>query len=201
MKLVVATRNKGKLKEIHQKFSSIPDIALISIDDIEKQFGQIPDIIEDGSTFAENALKKAREISRITNLPAMADDSGLVVDALGGEPGVYSARYAGESATDEERNALILQKMKDNRTGKRDARFVCTIALVIPHKGEYLAEGVCEGEIAQEPRGSHGFGYDPIFYLPHYRATMAELPLEIKNTLSHRARALEKAAAILQSLV
>lgn len=200
MKLLIATRNKGKLKEIQQKFSSIPDISLLSIEDIEKESGPIPDIIEDGTTFTENALKKARELSHLTGYPSMADDSGLVVDALGGEPGVYSARYAGEGATDAERNALIFEKMKEVPEGKRQARFVCVIALVIPGKGEYLAEGVCEGEIAQEPRGTHGFGYDPIFYLSEHRKTMAELPIEIKNSLSHRARALEKAAEILQSL-
>lgn len=200
MKLIVATRNKGKLKEIQQKFSTIPNITLLSLEDIEKEFGPIPDITEDGTTFADNALKKARELSRLTGYPSMADDSGLVIDALGGEPGVFSARYAGESVTDTERNELILEKMKGVPEGKRQARFVCVIAIVIPSKGEYFAEGVCEGEIAYEPKGTHGFGYDPIFYLPERDKTMAELPIEIKNSLSHRARALEKAAKILQSL-
>ncbi len=201
MKLLVATRNKGKLKEITQKFSSIPDIALFSIEDIEKEIGSISEVIEDGTTFAENALKKARDLSQRTGYPAMADDSGLVVDALGGEPGVYSARYAGDGATDAERNALILEKLKDVPARERKARFVCVLALVVPEKGEFLAEGICEGEISTEPKGSHGFGYDPIFYLPEYHATMAEIPLEIKNTLSHRARALEKAAKIVQLLI
>lgn len=201
MKLLIATKNKGKIKEIQEKFSSLQGISLLSIEDAEEEFGYLPDIIEDGTTFVENALKKARELSRLTGLPSMADDSGLVVDALDGEPGVYSARYAGEDATDSDRNALLLEKMKDVPFGKRQARFVCVIAIVLPTKGEYLTEGTCEGEIALEPKGTHGFGYDPIFYLPEYSKTMAELPLEIKNTLSHRARALDKAAEILNSLM
>lgn len=200
MQLLVATRNRGKLKEIQQKFSSLHDIELLSIEDVEHTFGTISDVIEDGKTFKENALKKARELSHRTGLPTMADDSGLVIDALGGEPGVYSARYAGEGAGDAERNALVLSKMKHVPEGNRQARFVCVIALVIPEKGEHLVEGKCEGEIAFEAKGSHGFGYDPIFYLPEYRATMAELPIEIKNTLSHRAKALEKAAGIIAKL-
>ncbi|MCX7680066.1 MAG: XTP/dITP diphosphatase [Spirochaetes bacterium] len=201
MKLLLATRNKGKVKEIQQKFSSISKIELLSIEDIEKDFGSVGDVIEDGETFAENALKKARTLSQITGLPTMADDSGLVIDALGGEPGIYSARYAGEGASDADKNFLILEKMKNIPKGKRTARFVCAIALVIPNNGEFVTEGICEGEISAEPKGSFGFGYDPIFFLPEYQKTMAELPLEIKNSISHRAKAIENAVEILNSLL
>jgi XTP/dITP diphosphohydrolase len=199
MKILIATRNKNKIKEIADKFSKILGVTVLSPTDIEQEYGVLPDVIEDGTTFAENALKKARELAKITGFSTMADDSGLVVDALGGEPGVYSARYAGEGATDAQRNAFLLEKMKDIPPEKRQASFVCSIALVFPDKNEYLVEGICEGYIALEPKGAHGFGYDPIFFLPEYNKTMAELPLDIKNTLSHRAKALEKAAEILKS--
>lgn len=197
MKLLVATRNRNKVTEIRDKFSGLSGIELLSLDDI----APVPDVEEDGATFEENALKKARETARLTGLPAMADDSGLEVDALGGEPGVYSARYGGgQCATDRDRNLLVLEKMKDVPDGKRTARFVCVISIVFPGGEERLARGTCEGEIAQEMRGDHGFGYDPVFYLPELGATMAEIPLAEKNTLSHRARALEKAAEILALL-
>jgi len=196
MKLLVATRNRGKLREIREKFSSLEDIDIVTPDDI----GELPDVVEDGATFEENSLKKARELSRLTGLPAMADDSGLEVDALSGEPGVYSARYAGEGATDDDRNSLVLEKMKGVPVGKRSARFVCVIAIVLPGGIEWTARGTCEGEISLDARGDHGFGYDPIFLLTGRGKTMAEIPLDEKNTLSHRARALEKAAEILRAI-
>ena len=197
MKLLVATRNRNKVTEIRDKFTGLSGIELLSLDDI----APIPDVEEDGATFEENALKKARETSRLAGIPAMADDSGLEVDALGGEPGVYSARYGGGGATDRDRNLLVLEKMKDVADGKRSARFVCVIAVVFPGGEEMLARGTCEGVIAREMRGDHGFGYDPVFYLPDRGATMAEIPLREKNIISHRARALEKAAEILASLI
>lgn len=192
----MATRNRNKIREIRDKFSGLTGIELLSLDDV----APIPDVEEDGATFEENALKKARETARLTGIPAMADDSGLEVDALGGEPGIYSARYGGEGATDLDRNRLVLEKMQGIPDGKRTARFICVIAIVIPGGEERLARGTCEGEISREMRGDHGFGYDPVFYLPDRGATMAEIPLIEKNIISHRARALENAAEILASL-
>jgi XTP/dITP diphosphohydrolase len=157
-------------------------------------------VIEDGLTFAENALKKARSAAAHTGCAALADDSGLVIDALNGEPGIQSARYAGDDADDDERNRLVLDKMRCVPDGKRSARFVCAIAIVLSDGTEYLAEGVCEGTIIREMRGNYGFGYDPIFFLPECGRTMAEIPLKEKNRISHRARALESARKILLSM-
>lgn len=197
MKLLVATRNRNKVREIRDKFAGLSGIELLSLDDI----APLPDIEEDGSTFEENALKKARETARLAGIPAMADDSGLEVDALGGEPGVLSARYAGDGATDLDRNRLVLEKMKDVPNGKRAARFVCVIAIAFPGGNERVTRGTCDGEIAREPRGDHGFGYDPIFFLPDRGVTMAEIPLREKNVISHRARALDSARDVLAELI
>lgn len=196
MELVIATKNHHKVREIKDKFSCIEYLEIRSLDD----FNNVPDILEDGKTFEQNSLKKARELSRFTGLPCLADDSGLVVDALKGEPGVYSARYAGENASDIERNSLVLERMKDVPEGGRAARFICAIAIVLPDGREFLTEGRCEGTIACKPEGGQGFGYDPIFYLPEMGKTMSQLPLSEKNRISHRARALEKAKAILTHL-
>ncbi|MBP7584500.1 MAG: XTP/dITP diphosphatase [Spirochaetes bacterium] len=195
MKLLVATRNSNKVREIRDKFRGLAGLELVSLDDI----APLPDVVEDGATFEENALKKARETARLSGLPSMADDSGLEVDALGGEPGVYSARYAGEGATDADRNSLLLEKMKEVPEGKRSARFVCVIAIAFPGGSELVARGICEGEIARMPRGAHGFGYDPVFHLPEKGKTMAEIPLEEKNRISHRALALEQARRLLEA--
>lgn len=194
MEIVVATRNKGKMKEI---FSfGIPSIVFTSLE----KYPEIGDIEETGSTFVENALIKARHVCKVTGLPALADDSGLVVDALNGEPGVYSARY-GNLKTDEERYTLLLQKMRDIPDDRRQARFVCVMALVFPDGREYIEEGVCEGLITKEPLGDQGFGYDPVFFIPELGKTMAQLPLEIKNSISHRARALQKVKCLLEDIV
>lgn len=194
MEIVVATRNKGKMKEI---FSfGIPSIVFTSLE----KYPEIGDIEETGSTFIENALIKARHVCKVTGLPALADDSGLVVDALNGEPGVYSARY-GNLKTDEERYTLLLQKMRDIPDDRRQARFVCVMALVFPDGREYIEEGVCEGLITKEPLGDQGFGYDPVFFIPELGKTMAQLPLEIKNSISHRARALQKVKRLLEDIV
>ena len=195
MKLLVATRNTNKVREIRDKFRGLSGLELVSLDDI----APLRDIAEDGETFEANALKKARETARLSGLPSMADDSGLEVDALGGEPGVYSARYAGEGATDADRNSLLLEKMKEVPEGKRSARFVCVIAIAFPGGNELVARGTCEGEIARKPRGAHGFGYDPVFHLPEKGKTMAEIPLEEKNRISHRALALEQARRLLEA--
>lgn len=193
MKLVIATNNKNKIIEIENKLSGINALELIPLN----QFADPPDVIEDGATFQENAEKKAKAIARFAGYPAMADDSGLVVDALDGRPGVYSARYSGKSATDTDRNRKILEEMKDVPDPDRSARFVCVVAISLPNGTCHFAEGMCEGFIAQTMSGNHGFGYDPIFFLPDLGKTMAELSLDEKNRISHRARALETAREIL----
>jgi XTP/dITP diphosphohydrolase len=196
MKLVIATQNRNKVIEIRDKFAGVDGLELVSLAD----FPGAPDIVEDGSTFRENAEKKARGIAAFTGHLAMADDSGLVVDALGGRPGVYSARYGGAAATDEDRSRMILDEMRDVPPHLRGARFVCVIALCAPGGECRYAEGECSGMIADAMKGSRGFGYDPIFFLPDRGKTMAELPLEEKNRISHRARALEKARELLRGI-
>ncbi|WP_217558255.1 non-canonical purine NTP pyrophosphatase [Paenibacillus sp. GbtcB18] len=211
--VVIATRNKGKVREFAHYFGSFGK-EVRSLDD----FDDMPDIVEDGATFAANARIKASAIAGRLNLPVLADDSGLCVDALGGDPGVYSARYAGEHAADAANNAKLLRELgavsaAPGRPGPgaagqaasagetpaaapqvlSTARFVCALALVDPLRGDTLeAEGTCEGVIIAEPRGTDGFGYDPLFYLPERGLTMAELPLEEKNAISHRAAALRQ---------
>ena len=192
MKLFLATNNKNKIREIRNKFSSLGGLRIIT----PEEKGVDLEVAEDGATFRENALLKARAFARHTGLPSLADDSGLEIDALGGEPGVYSARYAGDGASDLDRNLLILEKMKGIPDERRGARFVCVIAIAFPDGGEHAAMGTCEGRIATELRGDGGFGYDPIFLLPG-GSSMAEIPLEEKNRISHRARALDVAAELL----
>jgi XTP/dITP diphosphohydrolase len=196
MKLVIATKNRNKINEIADKLKGLNGIEFLSL----LNYNAPPDVIEDGKTFVENALKKAREISHFTSLPAMADDSGLVIDALNGEPGVLSARYAGGNATDADRNNLVLEKLKNIPRKERSARFICIIAIALPDGEEFFAEGVCEGIIGNEMRGENGFGYDPIFFLPEFNRTMAELTLSEKNKISHRARALDRVKEILVGL-
>jgi XTP/dITP diphosphohydrolase len=156
------------------------------------------EVDETGGSFAENARLKAVAYARASGLPTLADDSGLEVDALGGEPGIHSARYAGSGASDEKRYRLLLEKLQGVPWEKRTARFRCVIAVVTPEGQIHTAEGACEGIIAFVPKGEHGFGYDPVFYFPEYGMTMAELPLEIKNQVSHRARAMQGAREILE---
>jgi XTP/dITP diphosphohydrolase len=194
--VVIATRNEGKLREIKDILAPW-SLKILSL----KDFPEIPEIIEDGSTFAENAAKKAREVARQTGRLAIADDSGLVVDALQGRPGVFSSRYGGEKATDEERFQKLLAEMMEIPEGKRQAAFVCTIALATPQGEVELLEGRCRGQIAFAPRGEHGFGYDPIFFLPELGKTMAELDPDLKNRISHRARALEKLKELLPTIL
>jgi len=192
MKIVIATSNKNKIIEIKNKFSSIRGLEIIPM----SEYKDIPLIIEDADSFKGNALKKARIIRDFTGEISLADDSGLVVDALGGEPGVYSARYGGENLTDTDRYNLLLEKMRGIETGRRSARFICAIAMALPGGGEFTAEGACEGVISAEPAGSGGFGYDPVFYIPGLKLTMAEISLDQKNRISHRAKALESAYKI-----
>ena len=180
--VVLATKNQGKIKEFTELLSPVFG-KVLSL----REFNSLPEIVEDGETFGENALKKARVISKLTQKITLADDSGLEVDALGGRPGVFSSRYAGENAGDEENINKLLQELKG--AANRNARFVCCLALVFPDGKEITVEGRCEGVIVEEPKGKGGFGYDPVFYLPELNKTMAELTLEEKNLLSHRSRA------------
>ena len=196
IKLVVATRNPGKIREIRALLQGL-GYRVLSLED----YPHLPPIEERGETFRENALEKARVAARFTGEMVLADDSGLEVDALGGAPGVKSARFGGEGLTDVDRNLLLLEKLEGVPMEKRTARFRCVMALVTPGGEEYVVEGTCEGYIALEPRGEHGFGYDPVFYLPQYGKTMAQLPPEEKNRISHRARALAKMKEVLERLV
>jgi len=190
-KLLVASANRGKIREIKTYLENLNGIRLeiIGLD----EFPALPEVEEDGDSFQANALKKARARAEQTGLLTLADDSGLSVEYLGGEPGIYSARYAGEDATDEENNQKLMEKLKDLPEEKRKAAFICVMALVDPHSGEEIVvEGRCDGLIQLFPAGENGFGYDPIFYLPDFGKTMAELPLETKNQISHRAATLQK---------
>jgi XTP/dITP diphosphohydrolase len=173
MKLVLATTNRNKVLEIKDKFSGIGGLEILSLSSPE--FSGAPEIVEDGLSFEENALKKAMAIAAFTGLVSMADDSGLCVDALDGRPGIYSARYGGEGATDRDRYLKLLDEMKG--IGKRSARFVCAIAVAFP-AGKPHSQGRMRGTHSGEPAGEKGFGYDPVFFLPEYGKTMAELPLE-----------------------
>ena len=169
------------------------DFELVTLD----QAGIIQEAEENYTTFEGNARYKAEFYSALSGLLTLADDSGLEVDALGGEPGVRSSRYAGDNATDPERVSFLLNKLRDIPQEKRQARFRCVIAIAQPARMTQTAEGTCEGFIALEPQGDNGFGYDPVFFLPEYNKTIAELPSEIKNRISHRGRAAEKARHLL----
>ena len=184
-KFIVATKNKGKLKEIGEILKSLP-FEVVSMEDV----GISKDIEEYGSTFEENALIKAREVHRLTGETVMADDSGLEVDYLNGAPGIYSARFAGEEATDEDKNKKLLLLLKDVPFEKRTARFICAIAVVFSDSKEFTVKGICEGFMAGEPKGTHGFGYDPLFFLPEYNMTTAEMSPTEKHKISHRGKAL-----------
>lgn len=185
--LLVATANRGKLKEIeHLLQGTVAHI--FSPED----FPPLPEIVEDGETFTENAVKKALSAAVATGKPVIADDSGLVVGELGGRPGVRSARFAGEHASDAENNAKLLRELSGVPEERRTAAFCCVIALCMPD-GECLTfDGELKGTILDEPRGEGGFGYDPLFLVPEYGQTLAELPLEIKNIISHRGKAFAK---------
>ena len=189
--LIIATRNKKKLVEIRDLLADL-DFNVLSISD----FSDIPEIEEDMDTFEGNASKKAIQIAQIKGKLTLADDSGLEIDFLNGRPGIHSARFAGENATDEDRNRKVLGLMEGVPKHQRTARFKCVIAIV---ENEFMeiVTGVCEGEIATEPRGNQGFGYDPIFIVPSYGKTFAELGAEIKNQISHRAIALKKVKEVL----
>jgi XTP/dITP diphosphohydrolase len=183
--LVVATRNKGKSREIRNALNGCP----VDIKDLN-DFGPIPEVEEDGDTFDDNAYKKAHFTAKVLGVPALADDSGLEVEALGGAPGVYSSRYAGPCATDSENNAKLLEALRGR--SDRKARFVCVLSLAVPMGYALTYEAACEGIILEAPRGDGGFGYDPLFYYPPLKKTFAEMTLEEKSSVSHRGKALKE---------
>ncbi|MDP4127426.1 MAG: XTP/dITP diphosphatase [Bacillota bacterium] len=195
MKIVLATQNRGKIREF-QELLADEDIEVLSLFDIPDW----EDIEENGETFADNAALKAKAAMRRTGLIALADDSGLEVDALNGAPGVYSARFAGEPKDDERNNDKLLELLETVPDEQRTARFRCALVMITPKGEEYLTEGTAEGRILRERRGSDGFGYDPLFYVPEFARTMAELTLDEKNKLSHRAQAFYKVIPILKVL-
>ncbi|MDE6946902.1 MAG: XTP/dITP diphosphatase [Anaeroplasmataceae bacterium] len=180
--IVVATSNPGKIKEYQTLF---PNFLVQSLKDVHYE----KEIEENGTTFEENALAKAKQVSKDLGIPVIADDSGLEVDALHGRPGIFSARYAGDH-NDEQNNVKLLEEMMG--ITDRTAQFVCVIALYFPDGKYYLSRGICKGEIVNTPKGKNGFGYDPCFYLKAYHKTMAELPMAEKNKISHRAKALNQ---------
>jgi XTP/dITP diphosphohydrolase len=186
MAMLIATHNRGKVAEYQELLKHLGE-KLVGLDEL----GVTEQVEETGETFAENALLKARAYAERTGHVTLADDSGLEVDALGGAPGVHSARYAGVNASDRDRYLKLLGQLEDVAPGERQARFRCVIAVAWPDGRCALTRGTCEGQIALEPRGEHGFGYDPVFLVSEYRRTMAELDPEVKNRISHRARAAE----------
>ena len=193
IRVVVATRNKGKVREIWPLLEGL-DLELVTVDALAPE----AELREDGVTFEENALAKARQAAAATGLPAIADDSGLEVEALQGAPGVWSARYAGPGAADDQNNAKLLAALRGVPAERRGARFRCVAVFVDPRRGlEMARDGACAGEILEAPRGTDGFGYDPLFLVPSVGRTMAELPLDEKNRLSHRAAAFRALAAAL----
>jgi XTP/dITP diphosphohydrolase len=183
--LVLATHNRGKTREIKELLKDYP-VTIRNLDD----FGPIPPIEEDGQTFEENAYKKASLTARYLGFPAIADDSGLMVDAMGGAPGVYSARYGGPDATDETRCLKLLQEMAGH--ADRKAHFECVISIAVPTGPALTYEASCHGSIAEQPSGTNGFGYDPIFYYPELGKTFAQLTMDEKNKISHRGKALRE---------
>jgi len=196
MKIVLATGNQHKLREFQQILAS-KTLEIISQND----FADCPEVIEDGSTFEENALKKARAIAAHTKCITMADDSGLEVDALMGEPGIYSARYAGEPGSDERNIDLLLENMRRVCEVQRGAQFVCVIAVVTPDGQELIARGLCRGLITTHPIGSDGFGYDPVFFHEPSGRTFAQLSSDEKNSISHRARAVRNLHELLPAFL
>lgn len=185
MKVILASKNQHKLVELSAILSQLGfEIAL------ESEYGLDIDVEETGTTFEENSFLKAQAVMKASGLPVLADDSGLMVDALGGAPGVYSARY-GNKSSDQERTAFLLENMKTVPEEKRTAKFVCVITCLWPDGRKIVARGECPGRIAFQPHGENGFGYDPVFYLPEKDKTYAQLSSDEKNAISHRARALQ----------
>ncbi len=194
-KLLLATNNKGKVRE-YQSLLQEARFDLVT----PAQLGIKLEVDETGSTFEDNARIKALAFAKVSGLLTLADDSGLEVDALNGEPGIRSSRYAGEGATDSDRVKFLLAKLKNIPPEKRMAHFRCVIAIAFPDGKIEICSGRCDGVITREPRGAEGFGYDPIFYFPELKKTMAELSMEIKNQISHRARAAQQAVIVLRNI-
>ena len=194
MKFVFASHNKGKIQEVQEILAPFG----IEIEPIPADF---PEIEENGTSFEENAKIKARAVCQATGLPAVADDSGLTVDALDGFPGIHSARWAGPEANDHERNQLLLEKLLSVPEEQRGAQFVCVAACVFPDGRELAVRGQCRGTILGEEHGSGGFGYDPIFCVPEYGCTFGELASDVKNSISHRARAFTALGSALKTLL
>ncbi len=194
MKTVIfATGNQNKLREIREIMADIPDVRIISM----KEAGIEADIVEDGDTFEENARIKAEAVSGLSGEIVLADDSGLVIDALNGEPGIFSARYMGEETSYHIKNNELVRRLEGVPDEERTARFVCAVAAAVPGKKTYVVRGVMEGRIGYEEKGANGFGYDPIFFLPSYGKTSAEIPPEEKNRISHRGKALRAVREVL----
>lgn len=194
MKFVFASHNKGKIQEVQEILAPFG----IEIEPIPADF---PEIEENGTSFEENAKIKARAVCQATRLPAVADDSGLTVDALDGFPGIHSARWAGPEANDHDRNQLLLEKLLSVPEEQRGAQFVCVAACVFPDGRELAVRGQCRGTILGEEHGSGGFGYDPIFCVPEYGCTFGELASDVKNSISHRARAFTALGSALRTLL
>ncbi|HVJ50775.1 XTP/dITP diphosphatase [Desulfitobacterium sp.] len=196
MKILLATQNQGKVKEL-QELLADAQIEVLSLQDIPNW----EEVEETGSTFAENAALKAHVAAERTGYIALADDSGLEVDALNGAPGVYSARYAGEPKDDERNNDKLINALEKFPDEERTGRFRCALVIATPDGQEFLTEGTVEGRILHAPRGQEGFGYDPLFFIPDFGRTMAELTMIQKNKISHRAQAFQRAIPILKDLV
>jgi XTP/dITP diphosphohydrolase len=195
-RILLATRNPGKAREVRAILKDLP-VEIVTL----RETAESPQVEEDGRTFEENALKKARTLARWWNGMVLADDSGLEVDVLDGAPGVRSARYAGDDATDAEHNRKLLKELQGVAQERRTARFRCVLALVVPEGCEWVVEGACDGLIAREMRGEGGFGYDPLFLVPGLGLTFAEVAPEVKNRISHRARALARLRTVLQEIL
>jgi len=195
MELLIATNNKGKVKEIKEILKGL-DMEVFSLADK----GIDIEVVEDGKTFEENSMKKATEIFKIANCITVADDSGLEVDALGGAPGVYSARYAGEGASDEEKYTKLLNELSGVPEEKRTARFVSVVSVVLPDGTKTSLRGECEGIITTSPSGNGGFGYDPVFYVPELNKTFSQVTLEEKNQISHRGKAFRMLREFLENI-
>ena len=188
MKIVLASRNKKKIEELRQLLSELlSEVEVLSLDDV----GIVGDIEENGSTFEENALIKARVAAK-SGYVGVADDSGLTVDALGGAPGIFSARYAGEHASDEANNEKLLDALKDTPDGARDAHYVAAVACVFPDGRSFVVQERCDGVIIRDARGENGFGYDPYFYIPEKGKTFAEMSAADKHKMSHRGKAMRR---------
>ncbi len=192
--IVLATTNQGKTREINELLKGSP-VEIKNLND----FGQIPEVIEDGTTFDDNAYKKASFTARVLGYPAMADDSGLCVEALDGAPGVWSARYAGENATDADNVNKMLNDLKNK--DNRNAAFKCVVSIAVPTGAALTYEGECQGVITQEPVGENGFGYDPLFFYPEFNKTFAQLSIQEKGSVSHRGKALKEIADEMDKII